>query len=155
MLDHLTVLREQRTALIDRLNVVLAQFEAKGGDPAEFIKYRDAVSGIVVDVTDATSTFKTIKGWMVSSEGGLRWATNIAKFLAIVFAFWVLAMIVGKVAEKVTNRSKRMTKLMRDFITTGVKRLVLLVGFVIALSALEINIGPLLAVIGGASPAAS
>ncbi|MBI1374532.1 MAG: mechanosensitive ion channel [Phycisphaera sp.] len=151
LLEHLTVLREERTALIDRFNVVLDQLEAKGGDPAEYAKYRDAVSGIVVDVTDATSTFKTIKGWVMSGEGGLRWALNLGKFIGILFAFWLLSIILGKVADKATGRSKRMTRLMRDFVITSVKRVTLALGLVIALSALEVNIGPVLAMIGGAA----
>ena len=40
-------------------------------------------TGISLDVTDTRSTWVSVKGWVTSSEGGIRWVTNIAKFLGI------------------------------------------------------------------------
>ena len=100
MLEHLTDLRAERTALIDRVNVVLAALKLKGGDPAEYEQYVKAVSGIEVDVSDASATGATITGWPTSAEGGLRWVVNLAQFVIILIAFYFLSVVAAKAAQK-------------------------------------------------------
>ena len=51
---------------------------------------------------------------------------------------------------KATATSTRFSSLLRDFMVTGARRLILFIGFFVGLSALEINIGPVLAIIGAA-----
>ncbi len=150
LVKHATGLMAQRTALIDRFKVVLKEYEDKGGDIKEYDTYIKAVSGIKVDVTDASATWTTITGWMMSAEGGLRWIFNIIKFIVIVLVFYLLSIIAGKAVKKVTSKSKRSSSLLRKFLVLGTRRLVLFIGFFIGLSALEINIGPVLAIIGAA-----
>ena len=100
LLDYLTELRAERTALIDRVNAVLAEWKLKGGDPAESEQYVRAVSGIKVDVSDAGATWATVSGWLTSAEGGLRWAVNLAQFVIIVTAFYFLSILAGKAARR-------------------------------------------------------
>jgi len=150
LVKHISDLMAERTGLIDRFNVVLAELEAKGGETEEFDAYVEAVSGIKVDVTDASGTWTMITGWLMSPEGGLRWAANMIQFVAIVIVFYMLSIIAGKAARKAFSKSKRFSSLLRDFLVLSARRLVLLVGFFIGLSALEINIGPVLAIIGAA-----
>ena len=64
--------------------------------------------------------------------------------------FWLLAILAGKAALKATARSKTFSALLREFLVLGARRLVLFIGFFVGLSALEINVGPVLAVIGAA-----
>jgi small conductance mechanosensitive channel len=71
-------------------------------------------------------------------------------FLVTLLAFWILAMIVEKLTEKALKVGRRLSALMRDFIGKSVRRIVLAVGFIVALGALGVQIGPLLAVIGAA-----
>jgi small conductance mechanosensitive channel len=150
LIQHVTELMAERTALIDRLNVVLAELEAKGGDTAEFNTYIKAVSGIKVDVTDASATWTTITGWLMSPEGGFRWAVNIIQFVLIVIAFYFLSVVAGKAAGKALSSSKNFSSLLREFLVMSARRLVLFIGFFVGLSALEVNIGPVLAIIGAA-----
>jgi hypothetical protein len=70
ILEEVTKLQERQTALIDRFNKVVDELRKKGGDVEGYEKYRTAVSGIKVDVSDAGSTWKVITGWVKSSEGG-------------------------------------------------------------------------------------
>jgi len=150
LIRHLTTLRAEKTAIIDRFNVVLAELQAKGGDTEEYDDYIKAVSGIKVDVTDASATWTTVTGWLLSAEGGFRWAINIIKFLVIVIVFYLLSIVAGKAALKTASRSKSFSSLLRDFLVLSARRTVLFIGFFVGLSALEINIGPVLAVIGAA-----
>jgi len=153
LLAYLTDLRSEQTSLIDRTNLVVDAFELKGGVVEEVEEYRQyvtAVSGIEVDVTDVGATWVTITGWLLSEEGGLRWVKNISLFIGILLVAMFLARLVGKAIEKVMARTQQTSQLLGDFLVTTSRRLVLAVGVLIGLAALEINIGPLLAVIGAA-----
>jgi small conductance mechanosensitive channel len=153
LLDYLTELRGQQTSLIDRTNLVIDAFELKGGAVEEVEEYRQyvtAVAGIEVDVTDISATWITITGWLFSEEGGLRWVKNISLFIAIVLVAMFLSRLVGKAIKKVMARSQQTSQLLGDFLVTTSRRLVLAIGILIGLAALEVNVGPLLAVIGAA-----
>lgn len=150
LIKHVTQLRAERTALIDRYKVVLAELAAKGGDTKEYDAYIKAVSGVKLDVTDTSATWTTITGWLMSAEGGFRWAVNIIQFLVIVLVFYLFSIVAGKATQKAMSRSRKLSSLLRDFLVISARRLVLFIGFFVGLSALEINIGPVLAVIGAA-----
>lgn len=150
LLKHVNDLIAERTALIDRMNTVLTALKAKGGETKEYDNYIKAVSGIKVDVTDASATWTTITGWLLSAEGGFRWAVNIIQFVIIIIAFYLLSIIIGKATTKAFSKSKHFSKLLQDFLVMAARRVVLFVGLFVGLSALEINIGPVLAIIGAA-----
>ncbi len=150
LIKHATELNSERTALIDRFNVVLASLDRKGGETQEYDTYIKAVSGIKVDVTDASATWTTITGWLLSPEGGFRWAVNIVQFTVLIIVFYLLSMVAGKATEKAMAKSKRLSSLLREFLVITARRLVLIIGFFVGLAALEINVGPVLAVIGAA-----
>ncbi|NNJ96572.1 MAG: mechanosensitive ion channel [Gammaproteobacteria bacterium] len=150
LIKHVTQLRAERTALIDRYKFVLAELAAKGGDTKEYDAYIKAVSGVKLDVTDTSATWTTITGWLMSAEGGFRWAVNIIQFLVIVIIFYLLSIVAGKATQQAMSRSRKLSSLLRDFLVISARRLVLFIGFFVGLSALEINVGPVLAVIGAA-----
>jgi small conductance mechanosensitive channel len=150
LIKHVTDLMAERTAIIDRFNVVLAELTAKGGDSEEYDTYIKAVSGIKVDVTDASATWTTITGWLMSPEGGFRWAVNIIQFVLIVVVFYLLSIVAAKATQKGLSKSKTFSSLLREFLVMSSRRLVLFIGFFVGLSALEVNIGPVLAIIGAA-----
>jgi len=150
LIKHVTTLMSDRTAIVDRFNIVLDELKAKGGETGEYDSYIKAVSGIKVDVTDASATWTTITGWLMSPEGGFRWAVNIIQFIVIVIVFYLLSIVAGKAAHKTASRSKTFSSLLSEFLVLSARRMVLFIGFFVGLSALEINIGPVLAVIGAA-----
>ncbi len=150
LLDFLTVLRAQQTALVDRFNIVLDELEEKGGDVKEYRQYVAAVSGVKVDISDMEAVWATVSGWLTSAEGGLRWLRNISVFVVTVLAFVFLSRVVGKALKQVLASSPHASKLLEDFLVVTVRRLIIAIGVLIGLAALEVNIGPLLAVIGAA-----
>ena len=150
LIKHITNLTAERTVLIDQLSTVLTELAAKGGETEEYDTYISAVSGIKVDVTDASATWTMVTGWLMSAEGGLRWALNLIKFIVIIAVFYLLSIVAGKAAQKAFSKSKHFSTLLREFLVMSSRRLVLLVGLFVGLSALEINIGPVLAIIGAA-----
>ena len=147
---YATTLTAQRTSLLDRFKVVLTEYEAKGGDIKEYNTYIKAVSGIKLDVTDVSATWTTISGWLSSAEGGIRWLVNFIKFIVILTVFYVLSLLAGKAANRVISKSKSTSYLLSNFLVMAARRITLIIGFFIGLSALEINIGPVLAIIGAA-----
>jgi small conductance mechanosensitive channel len=150
LLESVTKLKEQQTALADRLKAVIDEFKSKGGTIEDYEAYITAISGVEVDVSDAGAAWTVITGWLMSSEGGLRWAKNIAFFLLIILVSWILSNVIGKAVQKAVANIKSASALLKDFIVNISRKAVFVVGFVVALSMLEVNVGPLLAAIGAA-----
>ena len=150
LIEYATELTAQRTAIIDRFEVVLTELAAKGGDRTQYDSYIEAVSGIKVDVTDATASWIAISGWVKSPEGGVRWAFNVLQFVVIILGFYLLSVIAAKAARKALARSNNISSLLSQFIVLTARRVVLFVGLFVGLSALEVNVGPVLAIVGAA-----
>jgi small conductance mechanosensitive channel len=158
LLETVTELREDRTVFIDRLKTVLDELAAKTGEGDtdtlnkinDYRLYIAGVGGIEVDVTDTTSALIAIKGWLTSEEGGFRWAENIGVFLGILIAAWVLAKIFSRGVRRGLGAMNNVSQLLEDFLVKAVRWVVMALGIIMALAALEISIGPLLAVVGAA-----
>jgi small conductance mechanosensitive channel len=150
LLESVTELQEQQTALSDRFKVVIEEFKSKGGKVEDYESYVAAISGVKVDISDAGATWTVITGWLTSTTGGLRWAKNISLFFIILLVSWILANLLGKALQKAVVKIQSASELLKDFIVNITRKTVFVIGFVVALSMLEINIGPLLATIGAA-----
>jgi len=150
LLESVTKLKEQQTALSDRFMVVVEEFKSKGGKVEDYEAYIKAISGVKVDISDASATWTVVTGWLTSAEGGLRWAKNISMFFIILLVSWILAKLLGKAVKKAVVKLQTASELLKDFIVNITRKTVFVIGFVVALSMLEINIGPLLAAIGAA-----
>ncbi len=147
---NVTTLQSERTALVDRFGVVLDEMEAKGGDPAAYKTYITAISGVELDVKDTTGLGVRLASWFQSEEGGLRWATNIGKFVGIVVVATVVSQVLGKVVNGTMSKFGS-SSLLREFVVILIKRGGVLLGVLIGLTALEISLGPVFAVLGGLS----
>jgi hypothetical protein len=148
LLNEAGAWREERAQITDRLNLVLAALKTKGGTTADYETYINAVSGITVNVTDAHATWTAVINWLKSTEGGLRYGKNILLFLVTMIVFQVLGRAIGGVTRRALNAFKNTSSLLRDFTVNTVRKITLFVGFVVALSMLEVNIGPFLAAMG-------
>ncbi len=150
LVDYSTQLMGERTALTDRLKLVLDKLEAKGGDGKPYRLYIASIGGIKIDVTDRTATLARISGWLSSEEGGLRVARDVGIFLAYIIGSILVARLVRLILGRVMSRANVTSQLLRDFVISASGRVIVAVGFLLALSALEVNLAPLLAVIGAA-----
>lgn len=147
-LVNLTKLQDERTALSDRLEIVLTSLALKGGDVETYRKYIAAVSGIELDTSDASATWSGIKGWIISKEGGQRMAWNVGKFIATLLITWLVARIGSGVVRWILERKVRLTQLAENLISSTIKNIIFLIGFAVALTALEVDVTPILAAIG-------
>lgn len=148
ILAEATQLQEQQTALMDRVQAVVDEFRKKGGEVDVYEKYLKTVSGVKVDVSDAGGSWTLLTGWLKSPEGGLRWAKNMLMFFLTLIAFKILSKILGTATRKAILKFSNVSELLKDFIVNSIHKLTFVVGLVVALSMLEVNIGPFLAAIG-------
>lgn len=149
LIDFATQLGNERTQITDRLKIVIDEWDRKGGDSKDIRQYIAAVGGLKVDVTDAASSLTRIKAWMMTEEGGLRMARNFALFMAYLAASFVLAWIVRSLIGRMLARMRHgPSQLLQKFVLDMSGRLVIFFGILAGLSALEINLSPLLAIIG-------
>jgi len=158
-MEQLTEYRAVRTSEIDRLNVILERISQKTGlddngkEPEIVLAYRrytDAVGGIKLYTSDAGGSLDSIKGWLTSKEGGQRWGINMASFMFVMFVSWLLAHALSGMTRKALALISNQSKLLTDFLISMTFRVVMAIGIMIGLSVLEVDIGPLLAVIGAA-----
>src|ERR1700678_957149 len=150
LVDYSTQLMGERTGLTDRLKLVLDKLEAKGGDGKPYRMYIASIGGIKIDVTDRTATLARVSGWLSSEEGGLRLVREVGTFLAYIIGSILVARIVRIILRRVMSGDHVTSHLLRDFIISSSGRVIIAIGFLLALSALEVNLAPLLAVIGAA-----
>ncbi len=148
LLEQAAAAREERTRLIDRLNLVLGELKSKGGARDEFDTYVAAVSGLSVKVDDVSAAWTTVISWLKSPEGGIRYGKNILLFIGVLVIFRIISGVLGSVTNRALSSFKNVSKLLRDFTVNTVSKVTFFVGFVVALSMLEVNIGPFLAAMG-------
>lgn len=147
---NVTALQQEQTAIVDRFKAVLDELDKKGGSSESYQKYIQAISGIEIDVTDTKGLGVRLLGWFESEEGGQRWAGNIGKFLAIVVVSIAISQLLGWSLNRVMKQLGG-SELMRHFLVGLIKRGGVVIGVLVGLTALEVSLGPVLTVLGGAS----
>jgi len=150
LVDLSTKLTSERTALADRLKLVLDKWELKGGDPVECRQYILSLSGFKIDVSDQTATWARTKAWLVADEGGLRWSRNLGIFFGYVLGALIVAWIVRRILRRVMSVTNVSSNLLRDFVVSMSGRAIVFFGVLLGLSALEFNLSPILAAVGAA-----
>lgn len=146
---RLDELQEEKDQLSERFDVVLDAFEVKGGDSGKERAYAAAVEGIQSDPKDVRSFFSNVRQWLLAEDGGLHWAVAVLQFTGIMVVFWVLAKIVAKLTERALAKGSHVSGLLRKFIQTWIRRVILILGLIVALGTLGVNVGAALALIGG------
>ena len=144
-------LQEEQDELLNRFRVVLDEWERKGGDAKKYRAYASAVSGLEFDFYNLQATFMVLKNWVMSPQGGLRWAGRLFMFGSILFASWMLSRVLSRISGEALSRVEGASSLLRTFLVNFVRQAILVLGFVVSLSALGINTSPILALIGGAA----
>ena len=142
-------LGNEKSALIERVNQVVAVASSKGLDTGAADLYVRSVGGLPSG--GGMSTARVVaKNWLSSPQGGLNFAKSIGLFLLCM----ALASLAGKVGSsalgKALDKTGQTSDLLSSFFVHTIRRVALVVGVVIGLSYLGVNIGPMIAAIGGA-----
>jgi small conductance mechanosensitive channel len=152
--DKVATQKGELSALVERFQIVVNALAAKGGDVEALNLYIGEVSEAPVgmedigDLESATRIGTMAFEWVKSPDGGLKWATKIILFLVTLIVFKILAGVLGKITAKAVGTLKKTSSLLKDFFVNVVKKIVFLIGIVVALSMLDVNIGPFVAAIG-------
>jgi len=151
LVNSVTRLQAERTAIVDRLNTVLNELDIKGGDSKPYRDYIQAIGAIKINVEDTQGLVVRIVGWLKSTQGGLRWGQNLGQFLGIVLISFLLSQLLGAVVNLLLSKFGNTSRVFREFLVMVIKRGGVVVGLMFALTALEISFGPILALFGGVS----
>lgn len=148
-LENLAKAREANQALLANFFVVLEAWEKKGGDPAEMRLYADALSQTKVDLKDTSALMDTFQRWLKSENGAIKWLGKIVGALVILLLTWIISGIVENLVNKAMAKHKGSSELLDRFVEKIIRRTLLAIGALMALSTLGVQIGPLLALLGG------
>ena len=150
LVEESMAMRNEEAKLIKKAHIVLDAWEEKGGEPKDERLYLSIVSGIALDVSDAGALWTMAVGWVMSDTGGILWGKNLAMFIVIFLAFVVLSKVASQAMARALRATKQMSDLLREFLVTGTRRVIIILGIVVSVQALGVNTGPVLAVIAGA-----
>ena len=147
--EQAVLLRGQRGRLIERVNIVIAALEKKGGDGAAARAY---VSSVVATppITGVNAAITSFTAWLSSPDGGIAIGLDLLQALATLVVAFLISRVAGMVAERAMRRVRGSSALLRQFVVSSVEKGLVLIGFLMALSALGINMAPMLAAIGAA-----
>ncbi|MEA2116082.1 MAG: mechanosensitive ion channel [Thermodesulfobacteriota bacterium] len=157
-LEMVNSLRLERTRLVDNFRTTVDELASRTDKEdsktlaviKDYRLYITSVSGINLDLADTTSSWLAIKGWITSEEGGLRWAKNLAVFFGILFGAWFLARFLSWLMHRAMTKVQ-LPRLLEQFLVKAVRWIVMIAGIIVALTALEVSVAPLLAMVGAAS----
>jgi small conductance mechanosensitive channel len=149
--EQLVTLRTEEAALADRARNVLDAFAVKGGDVEEAELYIAAVSDIT-ETTDATTFLAALTAaatsWINRDDGGQLWAKRGVLAAIILLVFWLISKVAGRITARALARHPRASSLLENFARRTAGGVVFVIGVLMALAALGVEIGPMMAALG-------
>ena len=111
------------------------------GDITTDIFDRKVIRGLFQQTAD------DLKSWF--SENGPDIVFKAAVFMLVMFFFWILASITGRVVKRAVSASKlNLSHLLQEMLISIASRLVMILGLLMALSQVGVSLTPLLAGLG-------
>jgi len=145
-------LSRTRDNIAERLGVILKAYKAKGGDQAKIDRWTAYIDinshGITGDGGGALQIGQRLYEWAISPEGGFKLGKNLAFFILIILGFRILAAIVGGIVRRTVGRVKSLSTLLQDFFVTMTKKMIFVIGLIVALGVLGFEMGAFVAAIG-------
>ncbi len=144
-LDRRTKSLQQIITLMDARTLPTAEYRqlliATTGEITTAIFDREVVTGLIQEA------WSTAEEWIVASGPSLLF--KLILIVAIVLAFHILGRLAQRLMRRALQASKvTLSTLLKDFFLTSTYRAVIGLGFLIAMSQLGVEIGPLLAGLG-------
>jgi small conductance mechanosensitive channel len=144
----------ERKDIYDRYSAVIDAWDLKGGDEAavnDFRTYRLAIRADQIKSADPETLLAVLVEWLISDDGGVGIAKDLAIIVASFYGLLLFARIVRRFTSRRIHRISNISKLLQSFLITAIYWLVLSFGLLIVLSFLGVNVTPLIALVGGAS----
>jgi small conductance mechanosensitive channel len=140
-------LERAQARAIDRYEIILGSWDAKGGDVKSHRLWLAEAANVELP-RDASALWTMTTQWVKDPDGGIKWGINIVLFILTLIAFRILANVLASVTRRAVGALRNTSELLRNFFVNVAKKLTMLIGIVVALSMLEVNIGPFVAAIG-------
>ena len=142
-------------AYADSLSDTVKIMDELGLETEEYrqLLYR-ATGDITTDIFDRKvirglfqQTVDDLKSWF--SANGPNFAFKVSVFVLVMFFFWILASITGRVVKRAVSASKlNLSHLLQEMIISIASRVVMILGLLMALSQVGVSLAPLLAGLG-------
>lgn len=145
-----TKANEQKQALVERFRAVIAAMDARSLDVSKYENYAKNVPGLNLDLSDPTRLFTQVWSWATSPSGGVAFALRLLQVIGVLVGFWIVSRVAGAGVSTAVKRVPKASNLLREFLVGGARRVIMLVGVVIAVGTLGVNINPLIAALGAA-----
>jgi small conductance mechanosensitive channel len=152
--ERLQRLIAERGDLFDRLTLVLDDWAAKGGDADSIAEYRQYMSAIFaegVKTTNAATVASLALKWLTSPDGGIAFGLKAATLVAAFLVLLLVARTVSRLVKRALNRATGLSTLLKDFLQRFTQFATIVLGVLVVLAMLGVNMGPVFAVVGGAS----
>jgi small conductance mechanosensitive channel len=152
--SELIALNESRRTVFKGFELVLASWEAKGGDAEAIASHRKFVSALRADelkATDRGTLLTSAKEWLFSKDGGIRVAWQALIFALSLLVIWTLAKLASRLVHRAVLRYDKFSTLLDRFLVRAVFWATMVIGILTVLSWLGVRMTPLLTLLGGAS----
>jgi len=149
--ERLVELRTEETDLIARTKVIMEALETKGGDVTSARSFLAAVSDLTTSgdaETRAAALIASVRSWLKSPEGGIKLLQRLALAVVLFSFFWFISRYAGKAVGKGLEKRRNISNLLINFAKKMAGGLVFFIGILMALAAMGISIGPLMAALG-------
>lgn len=146
-----TDLQGERTAIIDRLSVILNELERKGGDVQAYHNYIKSAGGVEIDFTDTQGLGVRLITWLTSEEGGLRWIIRGGVFITIIAGSLIASFVAGSVINGGLSKFENISQTLRMLVVRTIRIGIIAFGSLYALTIWGFSLGPILALVGGVS----
>ena len=148
---NVTNLESQQTSIIERFTVILDELEEKGGETLSYRKYIEGVSGFQFNITDTEGIGLRFITWLKSEKGGVKLGIQVLNFSSIVLISVLIAPRISKLVNTVLSNFDNISSLFREYLVMLLKRGTVVIGVLLGLASLGVSLGPILALVGGAS----
>lgn len=149
--EQLVALRTEETDIAERTRLVVDALKSKGGDITSAQQFIDAVTDIS-EATDATSrwaaTVAGARNWIDREDGGQLFMRRTLLAIIILLVFWMISKIAGRITANALGRHPRASSLLENFARRTTGGVVMVIGLLMALAAVGVQIGPLMAAVG-------
>ena len=135
-------------AITERMKVAIEIIKRRGGDAQSHIDYIASATGRRLNFADLSVLRVQIGQWTLSPSGGLLIAKKAIIFVGSVAVFWILSRFIGLFTRYASRRIPRSSALLGPVLAGIAEKLTMVVGVVVAASAVGVDTGPLLAMSG-------
>jgi small conductance mechanosensitive channel len=153
--QQLRTLEFQKNSVAESLSNTLEMMQTMGIETSHFGQILVLATGELLNKTVDTKVaigvlqkvWRSVRLWLDDNLSEI--IVRLSTFLLILLAFKLLAKVVSRVLLRVISRSTLKTsRLLSNFVQGITSKVIILVGFIVALTQLGIELGPLLAGLG-------